>query len=140
MTGYMTHEANIARLDDFNRAGARCSAQRDPAPRGEVASRTEEAIAVRRATAADAGAIRRLAALDSADAPAGELLLAVVDGTPRAAIEIATGATIADPFQRTADVVELLGVRAARLRADAVCAGGRPIAARLRRRLLAGGR
>ena len=34
------------------------------------------------------------------------------------AIEVASGAMIADPFRPTAELVELLGVRAARLRAS----------------------
>jgi hypothetical protein len=45
----------------------------------------------------------------------GDVLIADVEGEPHAAIEIATGATIADPFEPTAHLVDLLGVRAERL-------------------------
>lgn len=98
MTGHLSHDANLARLEDMRtRAAARRSA-------------------TRHATGADRVAVERLAALDSAEAPSGELLIAEVGDEPQAAIEIATGATIADPFRSTADLVELLSLRATWLR------------------------
>jgi hypothetical protein len=72
-------------------------------------------VLVRPATADDADAVARLAALDSAPAPAGELLLAVVDGELRAALRIDDRAAIADPFEPTAELVALLRARAAQL-------------------------
>jgi hypothetical protein len=75
-----------------------------------------ESIAIRRATESDLAAVERLAALDSATVPAGEILLAEVGDEPHAAIQVSSGMTIADPFRRTADVVELLSLRASRLR------------------------
>jgi hypothetical protein len=74
-------------------------------------------VTIRYATAADRVALERLAALDSEPALAGDVLLAEVDGEAVAAIELAGGATIADPFRPTAALVELLGLRAAGLRA-----------------------
>ena len=54
-------------------------------------------------------ALIRLAALDSLDAPpARPLLLAEVDGELRAALSVRDGSAIADPFQPTAAIVELL--------------------------------
>jgi hypothetical protein len=44
------------------------------------------------------------------------MLTVEADGEPRPAIEIATGATIADPFRPIAVLVELLDLRAAQLR------------------------
>ena len=44
--------------------------------------------------------------------PSGDVLIAEVSPEPRAAIEVATGAAIADPFRPTAQLVELLAVRA----------------------------
>jgi hypothetical protein len=120
MNTHLTHEANLARLDDLRHAGGRRAAHRELTPAPEPAQYDGAAIAIRCATPADAGAIRRLAALDSTSVPSGDMLLAVVDGELRAAIEVASGTTIADPFHRTADVVDLIAVRAARLRADAV--------------------
>jgi hypothetical protein len=55
----------------------------------------------------------RLAALDGRPAPAGEALLAFVDGELRAALSLAGGDAVADPFHRTAELVDLLRYRAA---------------------------
>ncbi len=65
-------------------------------------------ITVRRATAADATTLHRLAALDSARPPAGDALIAVQDGQPVAALALADGRTVADPFTQTRDAVALL--------------------------------
>lgn len=75
-------------------------------------------IAIRTATPDDRAALRRLATLDSAPMPTGEVLLGVVDGELRAAVPVAGGRTIADPFRATAEVVALLQVRAERLRGE----------------------
>lgn len=72
-------------------------------------------LAIRQATADDAAELARLAALDSRPVPVGDVLLAFVDGTPVAAVELATGAVVADPFTPTADLVDLLHLRASRL-------------------------
>lgn len=65
-------------------------------------------LAVRPATCADAARLRRLAGLDSAVVPAGELLIAEEDGELRAAFAPGSGECIADPFARTAAIVEML--------------------------------
>lgn len=70
------------------------------------------AIVIRRAELADVDALAQLAALDSTRVPAGELLLAEVDGELRAALAIESGVSIADPFFRTAGLVALLEVEA----------------------------
>lgn len=77
---------------------------------------TTPIVAIRPATADDTTTLLRLAALDSAVVPAGELLLGIVDGEPVAAVAVTTGRAIADPFRPTADVVALLRLRAERLR------------------------
>jgi hypothetical protein len=87
-------------------------------------------VLIRAARGSDGVALERLAALDSARVPAGELLVAETDGAIVAAHAPAVGKTIADPFRRTADVVELLELHAARTHA-----GGRRRAA-IRPRLL----
>lgn len=76
---------------------------------------TTDTITIRPAAARDGAALRRLAALDSADALAGPALLAEVGGTPAAAIALGDGAVVADPFRLTADLVELLRMRRVRL-------------------------
>ena len=74
---------------------------------------TQPEITIRPAYADDEIALRRLAAVDSADAvPPAPLLLAELDGELRAALSLADGSVIADPFVRTAEVLELLRVRA----------------------------
>jgi hypothetical protein len=78
--------------------------------------KTADNITIRRADEADSGALERLATLDSGRAFSGDVLIAAVDHEPQAAIEIATGATVADPFRPTAHLIDLLSVRAARLR------------------------
>jgi hypothetical protein len=74
-------------------------------------------LLIRAADGSDGYALQRLAALDSAHVPAGELLVAEADGALVAAHAPATGATIADPFRPTAEVVELLELRGSLLRA-----------------------
>ncbi len=74
---------------------------------------TAPAITIRPAYADDERALRRLAALDSAAVPSHPLLVAEIDGDIRAASSLADGGVIANPFFRTADVVELLHVHAA---------------------------
>jgi hypothetical protein len=73
-------------------------------------------VVIRAARGSDGESLRRLAALDSARVPAGNVLIAEAEGTVVAAHSPMTGATIADPFRRTADVVELLELRGAMLR------------------------
>jgi hypothetical protein len=76
-------------------------------------------LALRVADDDEADAVRRLAELDSAPTPTGEILLAVVDGEPVAALSLSDGRVVADPFRRTADVVALLEIRAAQMLAAA---------------------
>jgi hypothetical protein len=57
--------------------------------------------------------VERLVALDSKSSPAPPHLIAWCDGEPCAAISLVTGEVVADPFRRTAEVVELLRCHAA---------------------------
>jgi hypothetical protein len=91
---------------------------------------TDKTLTIRRADAADAGALVRLAAIDSSYPPTGDALLAEVGDELWAAIELDTGAAIADPFRPSGDLVDLL-----RLRASPVMDGGRPARGALRRLL-----
>jgi hypothetical protein len=74
-------------------------------------------IVIRRAAARDGGALARLAALDSAARPPEPLVVAEVEGEIRAALALGGGAVIADPFHSTAELVELLRLRASQLAA-----------------------
>jgi hypothetical protein len=69
-------------------------------------------ITIREAHEADAAGIIRLAALDDRAVPAGDALVAFVDGRLAAARSLSRGQTVADPFIRTADAVALLDLRA----------------------------
>jgi hypothetical protein len=72
-----------------------------------------EAITIRRSTEADSDDIFRLALLDDRAAPKGETMLAFVNGELRAAMPVAKrDGVVADPFHLTADVVNLLELRA----------------------------
>jgi hypothetical protein len=73
-----------------------------------------ESITIRPAYADDQAALARLAALDSAaGVPAVPVLLAEVDDELRAALSLANGSVIADPFFPTQHLVRLLRAHAA---------------------------
>jgi hypothetical protein len=121
VTGYLTYDANMARLEDLHtRADRRRMARRAARTAIPAATQTRvrvaEPVTIRRATAADRATLERLAALDSAPTPSGDVLMAEVGDEAWGAVEVATGATIADPFRPTAELVDLLSLRAARLR------------------------
>jgi hypothetical protein len=75
-----------------------------------------DTLTIRRATAADAFALKRLAAIDSASPPTGDVLLAEMGDELWAAVSVETGASVADPFRPSADLVALLRFRARRMR------------------------
>jgi len=98
-----------------------------------------DAFIIRPATEADAAALRRLAALDSARPLTGRVLIGELEGKPAAALSLKTGVAIADPFQRTDALRAYLRMRAAAVEAvdrepslrermlDAVRAPGRAV-------------
>jgi hypothetical protein len=86
---------------------------------------TDPAVVIRAARGSDGPALHDLARLDSQRPPLGDVLVAEQDGALVAAL--AGDRVIADPFRRTADVVELLRLRA----------GGAPHGSRRRSRVRA---
>jgi hypothetical protein len=100
-----------------NDAGARRLAwlapRRRHAPRASLS--VEVAVTIRYAFPDDDSTLRRLAVLDSAVTPPAPLLVAEVDGQLRAALSLATGETIADPFHPSTALTELLRARAQQL-------------------------
>jgi hypothetical protein len=76
-------------------------------------------ITIRRAKSGDRDAIARLAALDSRPTPSGDALVAWDGGELVAAIPLDGGEPVADPFQFTAEIVDLLRLRAAQAEAPA---------------------
>jgi hypothetical protein len=87
--------------------------------------RGTDAVTIRRARPADATALLHLAALDDAEPLAGEVLVAEVDGELWAALDLASGRRISDPFRHAAEARALLELRAALLRKPAAGKTGR---------------
>ena len=78
----------------------------------------DTSITIRRTTEDDAPALRRLAQLDGARLPEGDLLVAEAGGELRAALRILDRAYVADPFFPSKELVSLLDMRAKRLRRE----------------------
>ena len=76
-------------------------------------------LLVRRARHSDDQALAALAAIDSARPLAGERVVGEVDGEVVAAVSLYDGRVVADPFEPTADVVEILRMHTAGARSDA---------------------
>ena len=76
----------------------------------------DSSITIRIACPDDLAPLTELAERDSASVPRGELLVAEAEGEIRAAISIADGAVIADPFRPTDGLVRLLAARVDQLR------------------------
>jgi hypothetical protein len=100
-------------LSTLRAAAGRVRGSRDARPGSDVSTVVD--VRIRLARHDDAGALRRLAQLDSAGVPAAPLLVAEIDGELRAAVSLRDAGVIADPFHRTVALVELLRVRSAQL-------------------------
>ena len=75
-----------------------------------------DGISIRHLGADDLPEVERLAQLESRRPPEGALLGVEIEGRLLAAISLATGESIADPFSRTGELRALLELRAAQLR------------------------
>jgi hypothetical protein len=88
-----------------------------------------DAVAIRIARPADASALAELAEVDGAppaaaarlvrlarDPSKGTVLVADFHGHPAAALDVEHGAAVADPFESSASLVDLLRLRARQLR------------------------
>src|SRR4051794_39250644 len=89
------------------------------APMTRARNIDDHRLTIRHATPADAGALARLAALDSKPVPAGGLLVAEVGGELWAAVSLSRAQDIADPFRPSGELVFLLHQRAAQVRREA---------------------
>jgi hypothetical protein len=78
----------------------------------------ESSVVIRVATGVDVDELRRLAALDSARALLGTVLVAEADGRIRAALSLDEDRAIADPFEPSGSLVDLLHARATPLRRE----------------------
>jgi hypothetical protein len=77
------------------------------------------AYVIRQATIDDQAVLERLAGLDSQQPLRGPALIGEIDGTPAAAISMADGRVVADPFKLTAQLVPVLMMRRRSLQAFA---------------------
>jgi hypothetical protein len=74
-----------------------------------------QSISIRPFADSDSQAVRSVAQRDSSMVPAGELLVAAVDGEVRAVLSLDTGEVVADPFAPSNALVDLLRTRARQL-------------------------
>jgi hypothetical protein len=72
-------------------------------------------LVIRLAGHEERASLAHLAALDSAPAPAGAVLLAEVEGEPWAALSLDDGRFVADPFRPAGELRPLLAERARQL-------------------------
>ena len=107
-----SHLPYLTRIEPKVRPGAPLA--RKPRRRARVTPVAE--VAIRLAAGDDADAVRELEQLDGRELSCGARLLALVGGHPVAALAVADDTVVADPFEKTAPVVDLLRVRARQLR------------------------
>lgn len=69
------------------------------------------AYVIRQATEEDEPVLHRLAGLDSQRPISGPALIGEIDGVPAGAVSLTDGRTVADPFQPTAVLRQLLRMR-----------------------------
>jgi hypothetical protein len=106
-----SHQRDLARAATEHRRRTR----RREHSSGDTPPMSWAPLTVRLATGADRAALARLADLEQAKRPADPVLIGVVAGRPLAALSLDDGRVIADPFVRTAELVELLRLRGRQL-------------------------
>jgi hypothetical protein len=92
----------------------------------------ETPVTLRSADEADRDALDRLAQLDSRPLSPGPHLVAERGGRIEAAVSLATGELVADPFHRTAELCQLLRCHAGPVRVRPEPSPATPLAARPR--------
>jgi hypothetical protein len=92
-------------------------------------------LTIRLARDNDRASLTTLAQLDSGREPADPVLVAEADGGLVAALSLLDGTAVADPFRPTADIVDLLRVRAAATATEAPAGRSLRLAAAARRAL-----
>jgi hypothetical protein len=101
---------------ELRRAAAQHSIRAEALARPDaVRTRAQDAVTIRLAAADDGRELDLLARIHGAGTPVGPSLIAELAGRPVAAISLRDRAVIADPGERTTDVVELLRLRATQL-------------------------
>lgn len=102
------------RIAEIHRRAARLAEQPGP-PLPLRAPARDEWVTLRFAFPDDDEALARLASLDGAVPPAAPVLVAEVGGALRAALSLADGRAVADPFHPSCALLELLRARARQL-------------------------
>jgi hypothetical protein len=106
------HVADLRRMrreaGGRTRRRGRANAPANPAGAGD-------AVVLRLADAQDRHTLRRLAELDEAVEPKGDVLLALVDGEAVAALSLDDGHVVSNPFVATSAAIALLRLRAQHL-------------------------
>src|SRR5688500_6059072 len=97
---------------------------------------TSYTIVIRRAGAAYVRVLARFAAPVRSAIPSADSLIAERDGVAVAALDLTDGRVVADPFERSVDLVELLRLRASRAHAGQRRRGTRAFTRRPRAGLL----
>jgi len=106
-----TLDSYVAAAQVADRHAAATTVRAARRARKASAAAAGDRLVLRRSTADDAAALARLARLDSAPRPQGDMLVAEVDERIVAAVPFTGGRAIADPFRPTADIVTLLEAR-----------------------------
>jgi hypothetical protein len=116
----MMHPDIMRLLADERLATLRHDARR-PAPRLTQSTPAVDVseIDLRLCKASDDAELECLAALSEQPLAPGRFVVALVNGRIAAALPLAGGPALADPFVRTADLLRLLELRAAQLRQPA---------------------
>lgn len=112
MNPFLNNEMAQQHIGDLRR---QARAQRVPE---EAEALPEDCLTVRTATARDADSLRLLAALEGVNMPRGEVLVAQLGGDVVAALPLDGGRAIADPFRPSAELVDVLKLRARQLRRE----------------------
>ena len=107
-------EANKRDVAELATRSAAHAAFRKRAPQRRLES-VFDGVSVRIARAGDLD-VKRLAALDASPVPAGHALVAMRDGRALAAVPVDGGEAVADPFERTAAIIDVLLENARQLR------------------------
>jgi hypothetical protein len=97
---------------DLLRAASHRYPDSDSGAYNDLAGRT---VALRPAHADETHVVEQLAELDDAPTLDGQVLLALIDGRPVAALSLGDGRVVADPFVRTEEAVALLRLQAKHL-------------------------
>jgi hypothetical protein len=77
-------------------------------------------ITIRPTRPTDMDEVRRVAQRDTRAVPEGDLLVAIADGEIRAAISVADGEVVADPFHHTEELVRMLAMRRQQMTRQAI--------------------